>query len=62
MEPGCIFGVCVVRPKVLRSKQIGSLVDLMETAITWLSSLMREDYSASEMAQVLTYWRVCWAT
>lgn len=46
-EPGFLFGVCVVRPKVYRSKQIGSVADLMETAFTWLPALTRDDYSAS---------------
>ena len=54
MEPGRLFGVCVVRPKVYRSKQIGSVVDLMETSLTRLPALMREDYSASEIERVLT--------
>lgn len=54
MEPGRLLGVCVVRPKVYRSKQIGSVVDLMETSLTWLPALMREDYSASEIARALT--------
>lgn len=42
MEPGCRIGMCVVRSKVFRSEQIGSVVDLMETAFTWLPALMRE--------------------
>lgn len=46
-EPGFLFGVCVVRPKVYRSKQAGSVVDLMESAFTWLPALLRDDYSAS---------------
>lgn len=46
-EPGFLFGVCVYRPKVYRSKQIGSAVDLMETAITWLPSLMADSFNFS---------------
>jgi hypothetical protein len=46
-EPGFLFGCCVVRPKVYRSKQIGSVADLMENAFTWLPALVRDDYTAS---------------
>lgn len=50
-EPGFIFGCTVARPKVYRSKQIGSVVDLMESAFTWLPALTREDYGASFIRQ-----------
>jgi hypothetical protein len=46
-EPGFLFGCCVVRPKVYRSKQIGSVVDLMENAFAWLPALLGDDYTAS---------------
>lgn len=46
-EPGFLFGVCVYRPKVYKSKQIGSAADLMESAFTWLPALMGDSYDAS---------------
>lgn len=52
-EPGFLFGVCVYRPKVYRSKQIGSAVDLMESAFTWLPALLGDSYNAS-MLRVAT--------
>ena len=48
-EPGFLFGVCVYRPKVYRSKQIGSAVDLMESAFTWLPALLGDQYDASHL-------------
>jgi hypothetical protein len=42
-EPGFLFGVSVVRPKVYLSKQIGTAVSLLDSALTWLPAVMREE-------------------
>lgn len=42
-EPGFLFGVSVVRPKVYLSKQTGSAVGLMNSALSWLPSVLRDD-------------------
>lgn len=46
-EPGWIIGVTVCRPKIYRSKQVGSVADLMNTAFTWLPSVMHSDARTS---------------
>ncbi len=42
-EPGFLFGVSVVRPKVYLSKQKGTAVSLLDSALTWLPAVMREE-------------------
>lgn len=46
-EPGFLFGVSVVRPKVYMSKQSGSLAALMNDAYTWLPAILHDDPSTS---------------
>lgn len=46
-EPGFLYGVTVARPKVYRVNQVGSAVDLMETAYAWLPAAMRSQPGAS---------------
>jgi hypothetical protein len=41
-EPGFLFGVTVARPKVFL-RTAGSAVGLMNSALTWLPALMRDD-------------------
>jgi hypothetical protein len=42
-EPGFLFGVSVIRPKVYFSKQTGSAVGLMNDALSWLPALLKHD-------------------
>lgn len=42
-EPGFIFGVSVVRPKVYLQGQSGNAAGLLDNAYTWLPALMRDD-------------------
>lgn len=42
-EPGFVFGVHVVRPKVYLSGQKGSATTLLNDAFSWLPALMRDD-------------------
>lgn len=42
-EPGFIFGVSVVRPKVYLSNMKGAAVQLMTDAMGWLPAIMRDD-------------------
>jgi len=46
-EPGFIFGVCVVRPKVYLSSQDSAAVALMDDAYAWLPAIMRADPQTS---------------
>lgn len=46
-EPGFIFGVSVLRPKVYMDEQRGSAVDMLEGALSWLPAIMREDPATS---------------
>lgn len=41
-EPGFIFGVTVARPKLYYSRQLGSLVDFMNTPFSWLPAIMND--------------------
>lgn len=50
-EPGFIFGVSVVRPKVYLGNQRGPAVHLMQDGITWLPIMLRDNDFAS-MKQV----------
>lgn len=46
-EPGFIFGVQVVRPKVYYNRLTGSLVDWMNSAMRWLPSVLSDDPRSS---------------
>lgn len=46
-EPGFIFGVSVMRPKVYLSTQTGAAVGLMDNAFRWLPALMRDEVYTS---------------
>lgn len=46
-EPGFIFGVCVVRPKVYLSAQDSAAVAMMDDAYAWLPAIMRGDPQTS---------------
>lgn len=46
-EPGFLFGVSVVRPKVYMANQIGSAVWFMNNAYTWLPAVLRDDPATS---------------
>ena len=46
-EPGFIFGVACVRPKVYSSTQSGSAAGLMDNAFLWLPALLADDPSSS---------------
>lgn len=42
-EPGFIVGVSVARPKVYLSKQKSSMVNYMDTAMSWLPAVLRDE-------------------
>lgn len=42
-EPGFIFGVQVLRPKVYSSSQVSTLTSIMNKAMDWLPSVMADD-------------------
>jgi hypothetical protein len=42
-EPGFIFGVTVARPKVYLNKQLGSGVDMLSDAFSWLPAVLSDD-------------------
>ena len=42
-EPGFIFGVTIVRPKVYFNKQTGSITSVMKDAISWLPAILSND-------------------
>ena len=42
-EPGFIFGVTVCRPKVFRSGQAATAVQLLDDAYAWLPAILRDD-------------------
>nr|QJB20413.1 MAG: major capsid protein [Microvirus sp.] len=42
-EPGFIFGVQVIRPKVYMSNQRGSIANYMNSGILWHPAIMRDD-------------------
>jgi hypothetical protein len=42
-EPGFIFGLHVVRPKVYLSNQFGSAAHVMDDVFSWLPAVLRED-------------------
>lgn len=46
-EPGFIFGVCVMRPKVYLSRQAGAGVDLLTDLYRWVPAVLRQDINAS---------------
>lgn len=46
-EPGFIYGIQCLRPKVYRNKQNGSLVDSLTSAIRWLPAMLWNDSQAS---------------
>lgn len=48
-EPGFICGFQVIRPKVYRKAQSGSLVDSLNSAIKWLPALLWSDTEASQI-------------
>lgn len=46
-EPGFIFGVSVVRPKVYLAKQKASLAQWLDNALAWMPAIMRDDPASS---------------
>lgn len=46
-EPGFLFGVTVIRPKVYLRNQKGSAVETMNDLYTWLPAMLAEDARAS---------------
>lgn len=46
-EPGFLFGVTVVRPKVYLSKQAGNAASLLDDAYSWLPALLANDPASS---------------
>lgn len=46
-EPGFVFGVTVARPKVYYKNQNGSLADYLQTAYSWLPSVLTNDWRTS---------------
>lgn len=46
-EPGFIFGVCVMRPKVYFSKQRGVAAHMLDTPFSWLPALMADQPETS---------------
>lgn len=46
-EPGFIFGVCVVRPKVYLASQTGSAAGLLDNALAWLPAILKDDPTSS---------------
>lgn len=46
-EPGFIFGVSCVRPKVYFSAQTGSAAGVMDTAFSWLPAIMKDEVYTS---------------
>lgn len=46
-EPGFVFGVSVVRPKVYRANQEGSAVALLNTAMDWLPAILDDNPNTS---------------
>lgn len=46
-EPGFIFGIQCVRPKIYMGNAKGSFADLMETSIAWLPSVLNKDAAHS---------------
>lgn len=46
-EPGFIFAVSVIRPKVYMEKQIGAAVGMMDNAFAWLPAIMNDDPATS---------------
>lgn len=46
-EPGFIFGVSVVRPKVYLSSQKGAVAAFMNDAYTWLPAMLTNDFRTS---------------
>lgn len=48
-EPGFVFGVQILRPKVYRTNQSGSLVDSLTSAIRWLPATLMGMDEASQV-------------
>lgn len=46
-EPGFIFGVHVIRPKVYLGKQTGSLAHFLDRGLSWLPAIMRDSPETS---------------
>lgn len=46
-EPGFIFGVHIVRPKVYFSKQVGALAHFLDRGLSWLPAIMRDSPETS---------------
>lgn len=46
-EPGFLFGVTVTRPKVYLRPQVGSAVEMMTDAVSWLPAIMMDDPTTS---------------
>lgn len=46
-EPGFLFGVSLVRPKVYLAAQTGAAVGLMDRAFRWLPAIMRDEVYTS---------------
>lgn len=46
-EPGFLVGVCVIRPKVYRSRQLGYASSILNNAYAWLPALLSPDPTTS---------------
>lgn len=46
-EPGFLIGFQCIRPKLYRANQVGSAVDLMNDALTWLPPALRDEVYTS---------------
>lgn len=46
-EPGFIFGVSILRPKIYMDNQVGNAADMLEGALAWLPAIMRDDPATS---------------
>jgi hypothetical protein len=46
-EPGFIYGVCVARPKVYLSKQVGNAAQILSDAMTWLPAVLSDEPQTS---------------
>lgn len=45
--PGFVFGVTVARPKVYLGKQVGAASILLDSALSWLPAILRENFGYS---------------
>lgn len=50
-EPGFVFGVTIVRPKVYRASQATAAVSVLRDAYAWMPALLKDDPSSSLVYQ-----------